>query len=393
MMPYENIRIADFTTMLAGAGVCREFSDLGADVIKIEPVDGDPWRMLAGGFMGVNRGKRGVVIDLRKEEARPIVYKLISSCHVLAENSRPGTMHKLGLDYDTVKKLKPDIVYFSSPAFGSKGPDFERPGYDPLFQAMSGQMAGQGGPGKVPVFHKISLNDEMGPLLGAYGTSLALFHKLRTGKGQFVETSLLASSITLLSGQFIKYKNMKRKYLGKPDIKGLSATNRLYQGIDGEWFYVYCANEKHWEGMCQVIGMTSLVTDPRFSTPAARKRNDKELANILTEIFLTTYSNVWALMLIIKGVPAAAAQHIDNLLKTDAHCQQTGVFEVQQHPQHGSVKLQGVVPEFSDTPGKVQRPAPVLGQHTGEVLAEIGYSKEQIADFMARKLVVQAEIK
>lgn len=393
MMPYENVRIADFTTMLAGAGVCREFADLGADVIKIEPVDGDPWRMLAGGFMGVNRGKRGIVIDLRKEEARPIVYKLISTCQILAENSRPGTMKKLGLDYETVKTIRPDIVYVSEPAFGSKGPDSVRPGYDPLFQAMSGQMAGQGGPGKMPVFHKISLNDEMGPLLGAYGASLALYHKLKTGQGQMVETSLLCSAITLLSGQFIKYKKMKRRYLGRPDIKGLSATNRLYQGIDGEWFYVYCANEEHWKSLCGIVGMQKLITDPRFATPAARKRHDKELAQIFTEIFLTTYASTWAFMCILKGVPAGTAQHIDNLLKTDPHCQQTGVFEIQQHPQHGRVQLQGVVPEFSDTPGRVLRPAPVLGQHTVEVLKELGYSDEQIADFIARKLVIQNEIK
>jgi len=156
MMPLENIRIADFTTMLAGAGVCRELADLGADVIKIEPIDGDSWRMLAGGFMGVNRGKRGIVIDLRKEEARSIAYKLIATCDMVVENSRPGIMKKLGMDYETVKKIKPDILYVSMPAFGSKGPDAERPGYDPLFQAMSGQMSGQGGPGKTPVFHKIS---------------------------------------------------------------------------------------------------------------------------------------------------------------------------------------------------------------------------------------------
>ena len=219
MMPLEKIKIADFTTMLAGAGVCREMADLGADVIKIEPADGDPWRMMSGGFMGVNRGKRAVVIDLRKEEAKPIAYKLISACDMVVENSRPGIMRKLGMDYESIRKFKPDILYISLPAFGSKGPDAERPGYDPLFQAMSGQMAGQGGPGKTPVFHKIQLNDEMGPMLGAFGASLALYHKLKTGQGQMVETSLLRSAVTLQSGNFIQYKGMKRKYLGKPEIK------------------------------------------------------------------------------------------------------------------------------------------------------------------------------
>jgi crotonobetainyl-CoA:carnitine CoA-transferase CaiB-like acyl-CoA transferase len=389
MMPFENIRIADFTTMLAGAGICRELSDLGADVIKIEPCDGDPWRMVAGGFMGVNRGKRGIVIDLRQPEACPIAHKLVSTCNMLVENSRPGIMKKLGLDYDTIKKIKPDIIYVSAPAYGSKGPDAEKPGYDPLFQAMSGQMEGQGGVGQTPVFHKIQLSDEMGPLLGAFGASLALFHKLKTGQGQFVETSLLRSAITLESGTFIKYKGMKRKVLGRPDIKGLCATNRMYQCIDGDWLYLYCANEKHWKTMCEVIGMSQLSKDPRFATPAARKRHDKDLSAILSESFMTTFAGAWTLLLLIKGVPAVRAQNLDSLLKDD-FCRNTGVYVTQQHPQWGPTQLQGIVPEFSETPGDVKRPAPMLGEHTEEVLAEVGYTKEQIADFKSRGLVVQA---
>ncbi len=391
MMPLENVRIADFTTMLAGAGICRELADLGADVIKIEPVDGDSWRMLAGGFMGVNRNKRCVVIDLRKEGACAIAYKLISTCTMVVENSRPGIMKKLRMDYDSVKQVKPDIIYVSSPAFGSRGPDAMRPGYDPLFQAWSGQMQGQGGIGQTPVFHKIQLNDEMGPLLGGFAASLAYFHKLRTGEGQFTETSLLRSAVTLQSGNFIKYKGMKRRDLGKPDIKGLSATNRLYQGIDGEWLYIFCPKEEHWIGMCEVLGLQKLIGDPRFATPGARKKHDKELTAILTEAFLSTPAGAWALMLLIKGVPAARAQNIDSLLK-DQFCMDTGVYVFQQHPQNGRVQLQGVVPQFSETPVEIKRPSPMQGEHTEEVLLEIGYTKEQVADFIARALVVQAAV-
>ena len=392
MMALEKIKVADFTTMLAGAGVCRELSDLGADVIKIEPADGDPWRMMSGGFMGVNRGKRDIVIDLRKAEALPIALKLISTCDMVVENSRPGIMKKLGVDYESVKKIKPDILYISLPAFGSKGPDSERPGYDPLFQAMSGQMLGQGGPGHTPVFHKIQLNDEMGPMLGAFGASLALFNRLRTGQGQLVETSLLRSAVTLQSGNFIQYKGMKRRYLGKPDIKGLGALDRMYQGIDGGWLYVYCPKDEHWKVLCKVLGLTALTTDPRFATPGARAKHDKELTAILEETFLTTPANAWALLLAMQGVPAAQGQTIVELLANDPHCKATGVYEFQDHPQWGKVQIQGINAEFSETPGKVQRPSPMLGEHTTEVLLEIGYTKEQVEDFKAKKLVLQAEI-
>jgi crotonobetainyl-CoA:carnitine CoA-transferase CaiB-like acyl-CoA transferase len=387
MMPFENMRVADLTTMIAGAGVCRELADLGAEVIKIEPFDGDPWRTVSAGFMGVNRGKRSVVIDLGKEEARPIAYKIISTCDIMVENSRPGVMSKLGMDYESIQQFKPDIIYVSCTAFGSRGAHARQPGYDPLFQAMSGQMAGQGGPGNVPIYHRISLNDEMVPMLGAFGAAAAVFHKLRTGRGQHLETSLLNSSIMLQSAQFIDYKGMKRRYVGRPDIKGLSATNRLYQGIDGKSFYIYCATEEHWKSMCSVINMEDLALDPRFVTPALRRKNDTELTLILKEIFSTTPAGMWASMLVSQGVPAGAAQSLDDILRFDAHCKETGVFVQHEHAQFGKVQVQGVVPIFSETPGSVRRLAPLLGEHTREVLLEIGYSNELIGEFLAKKLV------
>jgi crotonobetainyl-CoA:carnitine CoA-transferase CaiB-like acyl-CoA transferase len=390
MMPYEKIRIADFTTMLAGAGMCRELADLGADVIKIEPPEGDPWRTIDGPFMGVNRNKRSIVIDLLKDEAKEIAYKLISTCEVVAENSRPGIMHKLRLDYDSVKKIKPDIIYFSSTGFGTKGPDAQKPGYDPLFQALSGQMIVQGGKGHPPVFHKIALNDEMVPMMGSFGVSLALFHKLKTGHGQSISTSLLGSAVTLLSGQFINYKGIKHKYLGKPGIKGTSATSRMYQASDGKWIYIHCTNEKHWKTLCSVLGLHALPGNLRFATAGERKRHEKELSEIFQEKFLFARASEWASHLTGEGVPVAVAQDVDDLLRKDMHCKETGVFEFQQHPKVGRVQLQGVVPQFSGTPGKVRRPSPLLGQHTEEILKELGYSSIEIADFRARKLVVQA---
>ncbi len=389
MKPFENIRVADFTTMIAGPGLGRILSDLGADVIKIETPEGDTYRPVYAGFIGYNRGKRGIAMDLTRPEAREIAYKLIATCHVVVENSRPGTMKKLGLDYETLKKIRPDLIYVSSTAFGTKGPDGNRPGYDPIFQAISGQMAEQGGL-DFPVYHKIAINDEFIPLIGSFGAACAIFHKMRTGQGQMVELSLLNSSITIQSSKFIKYKGQNRKSIGKHDVIGRSATDRLYQGLDGKWFYLYCAKEEHFHALCRYIGMEELITDPRFATAGARKRHDNELAAILQEVFIYAPAGLHALLLILAGVPAAAAQDIGHLIKEDPHCKETGMYTTIDDPLFGKTILQDVTVKFSETPINIQRPAPLHGGHTKEVLLEIGYSKEQIAEFIAQKLVMTA---
>jgi crotonobetainyl-CoA:carnitine CoA-transferase CaiB-like acyl-CoA transferase len=275
MMALEKIRVADFTTMLAGAGVCREMADLGADVIKIEPADGDSWRMLAGGFMGVNRGKRGIVIDLRKEEAKPIAYKLISTCDMIVENSRPGIMQKLGMT--TVRQEDRRIhLYLTTRHVQRAG--CRAPRLRPAFQRAPDVR--QGRTASVPVFHKTAQRRD-GPMLAP---GIAIFHK----RTQVV----VCGNIVIMSGctspAILSGTGAKRKYLGKPDIKGLSALNRLYQGIDGNWLYVYCPKDAHWKALCKVLGLTALTTDPRFDTPGARKKHDKELAAILEETFFTT---------------------------------------------------------------------------------------------------------
>jgi crotonobetainyl-CoA:carnitine CoA-transferase CaiB-like acyl-CoA transferase len=390
MKPFENIRVADFTTMIAGTGLGRILSDLGADVIKIETPEGDTYRPVYAGFIGYNRGKRGIAMDLTRPEARQIAHKLIATCQVVVENSRPGIMKKLGMDYETLKQIKPDLIYVSSTAFGTKGPDGNRPGYDPIFQAMSGQMAEQGGL-DFPVYHKIAINDEFVPLIGSFGTACAIFHKMRTGQGQMVETALLNSSITIQSSKFIKYKGLKRKPIGKPNIIGRGATDRMYQGLDGKWFYLYCAREEHFQALCRYIGMEELITDPRFATAGARKRHDRELSAILQDVFIYSPAGLHALLLILNGVPAAAGQDADHLIKEDTHCKETGILTTINDPLFGKTLLQDVTVKFSETPGNIQRAAPAHGQHTEEVLLEIGYTREQVEEFKAKKLVIQAK--
>jgi formyl-CoA transferase len=274
MYALDGIRISDTTTMLNGPYATMLLSDMGADVIKIEAPDGDPWRSVGGGFLACNRGKRSIAVDMKKDEGKKIVFDLISMSDLFAENARWGVWHRLGLDYESLVEIKPDIIYLSILGHGSSGPFSTRPAYDPLLQSRSGQMVAQGGFGKPPVFHKIPINDQAGPMLAAYGAMLALLTRARTGKGQHVETSLTNAAVAMQSGDFMDYPGMERRYLGNTDIKGLNATHRLYEAADGRWIFVLCPTEGHWRNLCQAMALENLLSDPRFATQDKRSEND-----------------------------------------------------------------------------------------------------------------------
>jgi len=386
MYALDGIRITDFTTMMNGPWTTALLSDMGAEVIKIEPPDGDPWRRSAGGFQGCNRGKRSIALDLKKPEGKEIVHRLIARSDIVAENARWGVWHKLGLDYEAVVKIKPDLIYLSVLGHGSTGPYSTWPAYDPLLQCRSGQMVTQGGLGKPPVFHAVAINDAAGPMLAAYGVVLALMVRNKTGKGQHIETSLTNAAVAMQSGDFVDYPGMQRKYLGDTGILGLSATHRHYQAGDGRWLFVLCPHEEHWQGLCRAMSLLRLLSDPRFATGEKRVANNGALVEILSAAFKGKPAADWIAALRQAGVPVTLGQTLDELLN-DPHCRENNVFDDKDHPQWGRVRTVGIGPRFSEMSGIIRRPAPLLGEHTPEVLTELGYSKEQIVRLQASKVV------
>jgi len=385
MHPLKDIKVADLTTMLNGPYTTVLLSDMGAEVIKIEPPDGDPWRFVGGGFIACNRGKRGICLDLKKDEAKEIVYKIIRESDILVENARWGVWRRLGLDYDSVVKINPDIIYVSVLGHGSSGPLSETPGYDPLLQSRSGQSVGQGGLGKPPVFHAIPLNDLATPMLGAYGAMLGLLTRIRTGKGQHIESSLTNASIALQSGDFIDYSGLKREYPGKPGLKGLNALHRLYEAKDKRWIFIMCYRKGHWRNLCLALEREALTDNPEFASEEKRKENEEALIEILSGLIKTRPAKEWVKILSEADVPAVMAQSGDDVIY-DPHCDANNFFTQITDPEFGPVRLPGVGPQFSQMTGIIRRHAPKLGEHTEEVLSELGYSQEQITAFLANKI-------
>jgi crotonobetainyl-CoA:carnitine CoA-transferase CaiB-like acyl-CoA transferase len=390
MHPLEGIRVVDLTTMINGPVAAMLLSDMGAEVVKIEPPDGDPWRPMLGGFLAYNRGKRAISINMKKEEGKEVAKKLIAKADVLVENARWGVWHRLGLDYESVIKIKPDIIYLTVTGHGTSGPLIHMPGYDPLLQARSGQMVGQGGKDQPPVFHVIALNDVASPMLGAFGVALALLQRLRTGKGQHVVMSLTNASIGLQAMEFMDYPGLEPVNKGGDRLIGLVALTRHYQTSDERWLMLYCPKEYHWQCLCRSLGREDLLSEPRFKTPEKRAENDKALTGLLIKIFVEKPVKYWLNVLSQAGVPVSLGLVNEELLE-DPHCRENGFFEERDHPLLGWVRHHGVTPRFSDMTGIIRRTSPLLGQHTAEVLAELGYTQEEIDRLVENKIAFLVE--
>ena len=375
--PLTGIRVLDFCSFINGAYSASLMGDLGAEVIKIEPMYGDlarAWGPFINGesrpFQTWNRSKRGIRLDLTQAAARQVIYDLTARADVAIANFRPGVAEKLGIDYYTLREINPRLVYCSSTAFGSKGPYRNRPGYDPILQSISGLAKETGNYSGRIAISPVAASDYQASMLVLTGVLAALFHREKTGEGQLIETSLLQGIMSIQTHFF--YQPIEAEAQGRVGIYPY----RLFETKDGQIF-IGGATDKFWRMLCDVLGLADLSNDPRYDTNEKRTARSAELAPVLEPLIREKTTSEWQTLLMTKGVPCGAVSEWSEFFSDE----QVKAMEMNQqidHPVIGPAFVTGVPINFDKTPGKIQRGAPILGEHTREVLMEIGYDDDRI---------------
>ena len=381
-MPLSGIRVIDLTRILAGPYATMILGDLGADVIKIEKPDGGddsrawgpPWVAQAGGasayFTAVNRNKRSVALDLKSEAGRDIVWRLIEASDVVISNFRPGVIERLGFSWEAVQARAPRVVYAIVNGYGATGPGAAKPSFDVIVQGESGVMDVTGWPDGPPTRVGISLGDETAGLLAVQGILAALLARERTGRGQRVEVALHDGLLSLLT------YHAQNWWSGGPRPTRLGNAHpsivpyQTFQAADA-WINVGVGNERQWRALCGVVGHPEWVQDPRFETNAARVQHREELVPLLKELFAGRPAAKWLDDLGEAGIPSGRIRPVDEALEAPETRHREMVVELETDGFE-ALRLLGIPVKLSATPGRIRRRPPALGEHTAEVLAEIG---------------------
>ena len=384
--PLKGMKVIEMAHIMAGPVTGLMLADMGADVIKVERPNGDDTRRFlppdidgeSAAFMMMNRNKRGIRLDLKSEAGRAALLRLIEQADCLIENYRHDTMEKLGLGYDELKKINPGLIYCEISGFGRTGPYRERGGFDLIAQGMSGLMSITGeAPGRPPVKVGAPVSDITAGILGAMGCAAAYAHKLKTGEGQRVDTSLFEAGITHTYWQsaICFATGIAPGPMGS--AHPLNAPYEAFRTADG-WLNLGAANQTNWERMLKVIDAEHLADNPDFASNRTRMENRADLAEALAPYFKPETTQHWLEALEAAGVPAGPVLSIDEMHADPQTIARDMVPEV-EHPVAGTVKTIGAPVKFHGTPAGVKRPAPLLGEHTEEVLAEAGLSAEEIS--------------
>jgi crotonobetainyl-CoA:carnitine CoA-transferase CaiB-like acyl-CoA transferase len=385
------VRVIDFGQYLAGPFGPMLLADLGADVIKVEPTRADGMRGVVGPFMGCQRGKRDIALDLKQPDGLRLALELVATADVVHHNMTLGTADRLGVGYEHCRVARPDILYCNTYMYGPVGPLAGMGGLDPLGQAASGIEWEQGpvAEGNPPQWYRYGQGDVASAMSSVVALLIALFHRNRTGEGQSMWASLFHGSMLYTIDSWLGADgNPSPRPALDPDQLGLDPLYQLYETRDG-WLQVAAVRDEHWPALCGVVKREDLLADGRFQTAAGRHEHRAALSAILADTFLAESALEWRRALDAAGVPAEVSVETwdGETVLFDEELVRLGLVTEYDHPLLGRIRQFGNLITFSDTPGHPDRPPPMLGQHTREILADLGYSDAATDDLRARGVV------
>jgi len=393
-MVLKGIRVLDPSTLIAGPYCAMILGAMGAEVIKIEhPAGGDPGRAMGPPYvkgqsamaLSMNLNKKSLTLDLTKKKGKDILLTLLRDAQVVVENFRPDVVEAMGLDYPTLSKDRPDLVYCSVTGFGERGPYRMKAGTDTIFQGMGGVMTVSGEPGDPPLRLGVPIADVSTGIYAALGVMMALYHRAQTGRGQKVEISLLDSLIALQTPRVMEHFVTGENPVLTGRSSPFGAPIQFFETKDG-YINLSVFLDKFWLKLCEALGIRNLANDPKFARNAARMKNRKELEKILGEIFLQQPSSHWQKILEQYDVPCGPINTYKDVFK-DPQVQHNGIAVELVHEILGPLRYVDLPFHLMDTPGKLQSASPMAGEHNVEILSGIGFKKEEIDQFKKEKII------
>ncbi|MDR5799640.1 CoA transferase [Caballeronia sp. LP006] len=377
-LPLDGIRVLDVSQVMAGPFACMLLADMGADVIKVEPPEGDQTRGAMGfkmkgpdsmGFLNMNRNKRSVTLDLKSDEGRELFYKLAKTADVIVENYRPGVVQRLRIDYESIREINPKIVYVSISGFGQSGPWSTRPGFDLMAQAMSGVMSVTGYPGGKPVKAGVPVADIGCALFAVSGLLSAYIGAQKSGVGQHIDASLFDSVMAFSIWDMSEYWGTGVPPTPLGTSNKMSAPYQAVKARDG-YFVMGATNQKLWTKLCGLLERPDLIDHADYANVSLRLKNREAMIQVLEEEFAKRDSAEWVDTLLAAGIPAGPILTYPEAFESEHATHRRMAMEI-DHPHEGKVKNIGFPVKLLGTPQTVRRHPPLLGEHNEEIFAEI----------------------